>query len=431
MIKLSRYSQSENHLQKAERLIPLGSQTFSKSKTQYPVGISPFYLKKAKGSHVWDLDNNKYIDLVNSLAAITLGYGIPKLNKAAMKQLKSGTIYSLPGTLEYEVSVQLVNLIPSAEMVRFGKNGSDVTSAAIRIARAYTNREHIAVCGYHGWQDWYIGSTTRNKGVPKSVSELTHSFLYNKIETLKEIFSKYPNQVAAVIIEPMNNEYPQPYFLEEIRNLCNKETAVLIFDETITGFRFSKGGAQEVFNVTPDLSTFGKGIANGFPLSALVGKSEIMKEIENVFYSGTFAGDLLSLAVAKEVLIMHENNLVAETLIDIGTSLSEKVESVIDQTGMNHVLKLSGHPTWRFLNWSSINNISIQELKTYFMQEIFARGLLLLGTHNVSTAISDKDISRIVSIYQDVLSDMCKFIENGTLQAKLKVKPLEPIFKVR
>ena len=188
---MSRFSKSMQHLLRAERTIPLGSQTFSKSRTQYPVGISPLYATKAKGAEIWDLDGNKYIDLVSALASVTLGYGDRRFERAVSEQLKLGVSMSLPGVLEAEVAELIVEMVPSAEMVRFGKNGSDATSAAIRLARAYTGRDHIVVCGYHGWQDWYIGSTTRNKGIPQSVSDLTHKFEYNNIESLISILSEF------------------------------------------------------------------------------------------------------------------------------------------------------------------------------------------------------------------------------------------------
>ena len=195
----NRYRQSVDHLARAERTIPLGSQTFSKSRTQYPIGISPLYIGKAKGCKVWDIDGNEYVDLVNSLASITLGYGDKGVERVVKKQLRKGVSFSLPGTLEAEVAELIVSMVPSAEMVRFSKNGTDATSAAIRLSRAFTGRDHIAVCGYHGWQDWFIGSTTRNKGVPEVVSALTHKFEYNNIESLKSILEKFSNQFAAVI----------------------------------------------------------------------------------------------------------------------------------------------------------------------------------------------------------------------------------------
>ena len=364
---MSRYLNSESHLIRAEKTIPLGSQTFSKSRTQYPVGISPLYIQKAKGCKVWDIDGNEYVDLVSSLASVTIGYGNKKIERAVRNQLKKGVTFSLPGKLEAEVAELIVEMVPSAEKVRFGKNGSDATSAAIRLARAYTGRDDIAVCGYHGWQDWYIGSTTRNKGVPASVSNMTHTFAYNDFESLKRIIENSP-PLACVILEPMNTRFPENNFLEEIRLVTEKNGIVLIFDETITGFRFSRGGAQELFGITPDLATFGKGMANGFPLSAVVGKSEIMDEMENIFFSGTFGGELLSLAACKTVLEMHQSDEVVPQLIENGKNLNLELAELVESLDLTKVLSLSGHETWKFLNWNAQETVTVEELKTYFWQ---------------------------------------------------------------
>jgi glutamate-1-semialdehyde 2,1-aminomutase len=426
---VSRYSKSEAWLQRAEQTIPLGSQTFSKSRTQYPIGISPLYIEKAKGTLVWDIDGNKYVDLVSSLASVTLGHSDPEIKKAVREQLGKGVIYSLPGKLEAEVAEMICELVPSAEMVRFGKNGSDATSAAVRLARAFTGRNTVLVCGYHGWQDWYIGSTSRNKGVPSVVSELTKTFSYNDIESLKSLIRE--GDVACVVMEPMNLKFPNEGYLEEIRSLTAEKEIVLIFDETITGFRFSKGGAQELFGVTPDLSTFGKGIANGFPLSAIVGKREIMKEMEDIFFSGTFGGELLSLAAAKVVLEKHKKQDVSSKLASIGNELMVKVEEIIRDCRLEKVLNLSGHPTWIFLNWTATEEYSVEELKTFFMQEMFQRGVLILNTHNVSLAFGKKDFKVILNAYSATLQAISQGIEQGNLRERLLVKPLVPLFKVR
>ena len=426
-----RYEKSTNFLNLAEKLIPIGSQTFSKSRTQYPVGISPLYVERAKGCHTWDIDGNRFIDLVSSLASVTLGYQDRRVNRAVRKQLKLGSIFSLPGKLEYEVAEKIVNLVPSAEQVRFGKNGSDATSAAIRLARSVTGRSVVAVCGYHGWQDWYIGSTTRNKGVPSAVSDLTKSFTFNNIDSVKAIFVQNPGNVAAVILEPMNIDWPEANFLEGIRELCTKNGSVLIFDETITGFRFSKGGAQELFGVMPDLTTLGKGLANGFPLSAVVGKKEIMKEMNEIFFSGTFGGELLSLAAANEVLSQHLENTVIPKLYEAGESLNELTQKNLEDHQLTDVLSLSGHPTWRFLNWKDHESGSALEIKTYFMQECFKEGVLVLGTHNVTTAHTSKAIKSIGRRYSRIFSRLRANLEKNTLKSNLEVLPLQPLFKVR
>lgn len=428
---MKKFDKSTAQLFRAELSIPLGSQTFSKSKTQYPVGISPLYASKSKGAYLWDIDDNKYIDLVNSLAAVTLGYGDKGLQKSILKQLKLGVSLSLPTKIESEVAELVIDLVPSAEMVRFSKNGSDATSAAIRLARAFTGRDQIVACGYHGWHDWYIGTTSRNKGIPAPVSALTHNFQFNNIESLKNVLTLSEGKVAAVIIEPMNDTYPQPGFLEEVQTLAKKAGAVLIFDEVITGFRFSKGGAQELFNVTPDLSTFGKGIANGFPLSAVVGRREIMKEMENVFISGTFGGELLSLTAAKYVLQKHQKNEICEDLINKGTLLSDLTNELIDSFGLSNVVSLSGHPTWKFLKWNKSSEYSAAEIKTFFMQEIFQEGVLVLNSHNITQAHDKKIIMKIVAAYSKVFGRIAKAISKGSLREELRVSPLEPLFKVR
>jgi glutamate-1-semialdehyde 2,1-aminomutase len=427
----SRYRKSMAHLIRAEETIPLGSQTFSKSRTQYPVGISPLYIDRAKGASVWDVDGNEYIDLVNSLASVTLGYGDPDVDHAVRKQLEKGVSFSLPGILEAEVAELIVEMIPSAEMVRFGKNGSDATSAAIRLARAYTGRDHVAVCGYHGWQDWYIGSTARNKGVPESVSALTHKFIYNDVESLKSILEALPGKIAAIIMEPMTSEWPAPDFLEAVRGIASMAGAVLIFDETLTGFRYAKGGAQELFSVTPDLSTFGKGMANGFPISAVVGKREIMMEMEEIFFSATFGGELLSLAAAKVVLQKHASENVCQELVSIGENLASQVEKEVDLRGLSSVLSFSGHASWKFLHWTGSGKYDAAQLRTFFMQEMFSRGVLILGTHNVSLADTNRPVDKIMEAYSGTLQAIAEAIENGDLEARLHVKPLIPLFQVR
>ena len=428
---MGRYSNSEKQLAFAESVIPLGSQTFSKSRTQYPVGISPLFAKRAKGASIQDIDGHWYVDLVNSLAAITIGYGDRDISRAVKKQLSKGVIYSLPGTLEAEVASLIIELVPSAEWVRFGKNGTDATSAAVRLARAYTGRDLLAVCGYHGWQDWYIGSTTRDKGVPAVTKSLTKSFKFNNIDSLSELISKSPEQFAAVIMEPMNVSFPEKNYLHDVRKVCDDHGIILIFDETITGFRFARGGAQELFNVIPDLATFGKGIANGFPLSAVVGKRQIMKEMEEIFFSGTFGGELLSLASAKVVLEKHKKMDIAGILTEKGENLRNEVESMIVKNNLQNVLSLSGHPTWVFLNWTPTDQYSVDEFKTFFMQEMFQRGVLILNAHNISLAFGRKELQIVLKAYSETLQNLSNAINSRTLREKLLVEPLVPLFKVR
>jgi glutamate-1-semialdehyde 2,1-aminomutase len=426
-----KYQKSTNFLNRAELSIPLGSQTFSKSKTQYPVGSSPLFISRAKGPYAWDIDGNRYLDLVNSLAAITIGHSNKKITSAVRRQLKKGTLFTLPGILETEVAELIISTVPSAEMVRFAKNGTDATSAAIRLARSFTGRDEIAFCGYHGWHDWYIGATSMSKGVPRQVSDLTHKFIYNDIDSLETIFKHRPDKIGAVILEPMSSEYPRNNFLENVKAVTAKYGAILIFDETITGFRLSTGGAQQVFNVIPDLTTLGKGIANGYPLSVVTGRKEIMLEMEKIFFSGTFGGELLSLAAAKTVINLHIKHDVTYRLSQIGTEIASGLEKMILEYKLDQVLNLSGHPAWKFLNWNSINQFDSKTIKSFFMQEMLNKGVLVLSSHNVSLSLKERHIKKLLEIYSEVLFDISKSIADETLARRLKNKPLEPLFKIR
>ena len=423
------YRESDSLLDRALNSIPLASQTFSKSLTAYPRGVSPFFIEKGKGSKVWDVDGNKYIDFVNSLAAVTLGYCDKDVDKAVQKQMRNGVTFSLPHRLEMEVAEKLINIIPCAEKVRFAKNGTDATSASIRIARAYTGKEHIAVCGYHGWQDWYIGSTTRDLGVPKAVKELTHKFEYNNIESLEKIF--HEQELACVIMEPMNVEYPQDNFLEKVKALVHKNDALLIFDETITGFRYSLGGAQALFNVMPDLATFGKGMANGYPLSAVVGSNEIMQKVEDIFFSGTFGGETLSLAAANTVIDKYKKDNVPKYLNDLGNYLLKKLNQLIINEGLDDIFRTSGHPAWSFLQVKAQDKYTAFEIKTLFLQEMFKRGILILSSHNLNFSHSEEDIDKLISVYREVLPLIKQSIDDGNLIEQLNCKPLQPLFQVR
>jgi len=426
---MNRYKCSELLLKRALETTPLGSQTFSKSLTQYPRGVSPFFIKKGKGAEVWDVDGNEYIDFVNSLAAVTLGYCDADVDQAVQDQMQNGVTFSLPHTLEIELSEKLIDIIPCAEKVRFAKNGTDATSASIRIARAYTGKEHIAVCGYHGWQDWYIGSTSRDLGVPKAVKALTHKFEYNNIESLERIFQQ--NELACLIMEPMNVEYPQNNFLEKVKELVHNNNALLIFDETITGFRYSLGGAQELFNVIPDLATFGKGMANGYPLSAVVGSDKVMKKVEDIFFSGTFGGETLSLAAANAIIDKYKKVKVIKHFSEIGSYLLEQLNQLIDSEALSDIFWTSGHPSWSFLHIKEQKDYNTFEIKTLFLQEMFKRGILTLGSHNISFSHTKEVVDQLIDVYAEVLPMIEKNIKNQTLLENIQGDVLQPLFKVR
>ncbi|MCY4310582.1 MAG: aminotransferase class III-fold pyridoxal phosphate-dependent enzyme, partial [Rhodospirillaceae bacterium] len=385
------YEQSNLMLERAERVIPLGTQTFSKSWLQYPRGIAPLYLTHGRDARVWDVDGHRYVDMVCGLLPVILGYCDPDIDQAIREQLGEGITFSLAHRLEADLAERLVELIPCAEATRFGKNGSDATSAAVRLARAYTRRDRIAVCGYHGWQDWYIGATVRNKGVPKAVSELTSMFPYNDIEALHGLLNGRKGEFAAVMLEPVGRFEPEPGYLEAVQGVANKHGALLIFDEIITGFRVSLGGAQEYYGVTPDLSAFGKGMANGMPLSAVVGRQEVMKEMEEIFYSGTFGGETLSLAAAIAVIDKMRREPVVPTLWQRGEALAASVTEAIAQTGLESVITLGGLPPWTVLTFKDHPKASAEAVKTLFVREMLKAGVLINSSHNVCYSLSESD----------------------------------------
>ncbi|MFY0642739.1 MAG: aminotransferase class III-fold pyridoxal phosphate-dependent enzyme [Bermanella sp.] len=420
------YKNSLNLFDRAIKSIPVASQTFSKSHYSIPKGGAPLFLEKGKGDKVWDVDGNEYIDQVNGLLSVSIGYCDDDVDSAIKKQLKNGINFSLPHRLECEVAEKIIEIIPSAEMVRFGKNGTDVTSAAVRLARAYTNKNRVAICGYHGWQDWYIGITARNLGVPKVVSDLSVTFNYNDLESLENLFTCY-SDIGSVILEPMAAIYPSEEFLTGVRDLCNKYGAILIFDEMITGFRLHKGGAQALFGVTPDLSTFGKGMANGMPVSAIVGRKDIMEYMDKIFFSGTFGGETLSLAAASCVLDKYINLPVTEHFYEMGKMLTDGIDILKLKYDIDF-FNLIGHESWKVF---SINHTDDLLIKSIIIENLAKNGVLTIGSHNMSYSTNTQSIIKILSAYDKTFSLLTEGIRINNLNGLLSGDPIKPVFKVR
>jgi glutamate-1-semialdehyde 2,1-aminomutase len=424
---------NKSHLlfKKVEKLIPLASQTFSKSYLQYIKGAAPLFAVRAKGARIWDIDGNEYIDFINGLLPVILGYQYTAVDEAIRQQLKKGIIFSLSSPLEYELAELIIKHIPCAEMVRFGKNGSDATTGAVRLARAVTSRDHIAVCGYHGWHDWYIGSTTKNLGVPKDTIKLTQKFEYNNIKSLEQIFKANPGKIAAVIMEPMNYIEPEKNFLQKVKTLAHKNGALLIFDEVITGFRFGLGGAQKLFGVTPDLAAFGKSMANGMPISALVGKKKYMKKIEDIFYSFTNGGEALSIAAAIATIKEMEKKKVIEHIWKLGEYLITETNKLIKKNNLEEIIKIKGKPCWSLMFTYPYGKYSDLEIKSYLQQELIQAGFLWYGQHNMSFSHTKKDIDSLIKAYADIFPKLKILLDENKLNDALKGDPITNIFKVR
>ena len=327
-------SESDMLYARATGLIPAYSQTLAKGPGQYSNGIASKYLVRGKGSHVWDADGNEYIDYTMGVGPLSLGYCYPRVDKAIREQLDRGITFSQPHPLEVEVAELIRDVVPNAEMVRYSKTGAEVTTAAVRLARTFTGRDKVLCCGYHGWHDWYISVTDRNRGIPDVVKDLTYTFNYNDIQSL---IDSIDDETAAVILEPVVFEAPRDNFLALVKGVCEGNRVVLIFDEMWTGFRLAVGGAQEYFGVKSDLQCFSKAVANGMPLSILSGRSEIMSLLDKeVFFFTTFGGEALSLAAAKVTIEELRDKNVPEYLARQGRKLLAGYNELVVELEMSY-----------------------------------------------------------------------------------------------
>lgn len=426
-----RLEKSEKYWERAKKVIPAGTQTLSKGPTQYVQGVAPKYLKSGKGSHVFDVDGNEYIDYAMALHPVILGYSYPRVNEAIRRQLEDGTTFSLMHPLEVEVSEMLVDTVPCAEMVRFGKSGSDATSAAVRVARAFTGRDKIASEGYHGWHDWYIGTTEHSKGVPQAVKALTETFRYNDIESLRQVFAKNEGEIAAVIMEPVGIVEPEPGFLQEVKDLSHKNGALLIFDEVISGFRMSLGGAQEFFGVTPDLAAFGKAMANGMPISALVGRTDVMSQFNEVFFSHTFGGETLSLAASLATVSELREKKVIPYLWRQGKKLQEAYQKIAEEAHLEsgYTISCIGYPPRNVIAFRDVAGKDCLEMKSLFQQEMIKRGILFPGYNAISFSHSDEDIEKTIEAYVDSMKIVAKAAKENNFRKYLEGGVVSPVFR--
>lgn len=426
-----RFAESIRHFKHAAALIPTACQTFSKSRIQFPAGVTPDFLSHGQGGRVWDVDGNEYVDMVMGLLANVLGYCDPGVNAAISEQLTRGASFSLATTLEAEVAERIVEIIPCAEMVRFGKNGTDGTSAAVRISRAATGRNHVLALGYHGWQDWYVGATVRNKGVPTAVRELTQKVPYNDLAAIEQAYAAFDGDLACIILEPMSTAEPAPGYLEGLREFATQTGTILVFDETITGFRFSLGGAQEYFGVTPDLCVLGKGMANGMPLSAIAGRSDLMHEFNEIFFSGTFGGEALSLAAAKAVIDTFQREPVIETLWRKGAFLKREFGKIIDENGMAEGITLAGKEPWLVPVYGAVGRASPEEVKTFMVKSMVESGVLFGSSLNICYAHTDLELQHVIDAFENVVSTLRDEVQRPGLAKRLNCELIQPVFSIR
>ena len=416
---------SNDLYQRAKGLIPCYTQTLAKGPTQYVNGVAPKYLVKGKGSHVWDADGNEYIDYNMGIGPLVLGYAYPVVDEAIRLQLDDGITFSMMHPIEVEVAEILREIIPNAESVRYSKSGADVTSVAIRIARAYTGKNKILCCGYHGWHDWYVSTIALNAGIPEAVKDLTFTFSYNEIETL---LRSIDDDTAAVILEPVVFEAPLDNFLHKVAETCRNRGIILIFDEMWTGFRMSLGGAQEYFGIKADLATFSKAIANGMPLSVLTGRREVMKVLEDeVFFFTTFGGETLSLAAAKATIMEMKNKNVIASISATGEILKEGYNKIATELNLDFTRAL-GYNFRTMVTFDEKAGNPL-ELKSYVQQELIKRGILWSGMHNISYSHSMQDIEYTLSAYKEVLGLLKEALRDNTVLRQIRGIPVQPTFR--
>jgi len=396
------FSRSRALQAKAHRLIPGGAHTYAKGDDQFPER-APGFIVRGKGCHTWDVDGNEFIEYGMGLRAVTLGHAFDSVTEAAHRQMQRGINFSRPAKLEVDLAEALIGIIDGADMVKFAKNGSDVTTAAVKLARAYTGHDLVAICGdqpFFSTDDWFIGSTEMNAGIPRAIIDLTLKFRYNDLANLKELVAAHPGKIACVLMEAEAMVPPVEGYLEAVKQTCEENGIILIFDEMITGFRWHLGGAQKFHRVIPHLSTFGKGMGNGFAISALVGKRELMRlggidhDQPRVFLlSTTHGAENHSLTAALETIRIYREADVVGFLWRQGERLRDLINRSILENRLTGYFALLGRPCNLVFSTCDQNRTASQAFRTLFMQELIQRGVIA-PSFVVSYSHCDADIDR-------------------------------------
>ena len=422
--------------QKAHALIPGGCHTYAKGDDQYPE-IAPAFIVRGQGCHVWDVDGNEFIEYGMGIRAVTLGHAYPPVVEAAHRQMLLGNNFTRPAAIEVECAEEILGMIDGAEMVKFAKNGSDVTTAAVKLARAYTARDLVAVCAEHPFfsvDDWFIGATPMAAGIPLTMRNMTLKFHYNDLASVETLFSEHPGEIACIILEAETTEPPVTNFLHELQQLCKKNGTLLILDEMITGFRWHNGGAQAYYDIVPDLSAFGKALGNGFSISALLGKKAIMElgglyhDKERVFLlSTTHGAEAHSLAAATETMRIYQQQPVVEHLYRQGNRLAKGVNSAIVENRLQDYFHLAGKPCNLIYVTRDQDKNRSQPFRTLFLQEIIKRGIIAPSLV-VSFSHTDEDIDRTIEAIGASLNVYRKALAEG-LEKYLVGRSVKPVFR--
>jgi len=434
---VSRMILNSKYSERLHSVIPGGAHTYSRGDDQYPVN-APAILKRGEGCYVWDEDDKKLLDYGMALRAVTIGYANKRINEAAIRQINNGNNLTRPSFVELEAAELMVSLFDGLDMVKFAKNGSTVTTAAVKLARAYTGKKYIARCYDHpffSYDDWFIGNTVMDKGIPEEIKKLTLSFKYNDIQSLVKLFDEYNNDIAAVILEPAANEEPKDNFLHKVKDLCHQRGAIFILDEMITGFRYDLRGAQHYYNIIPDLATFGKGMANGFSVAALAGRREIMelggiqKEgQERVFLiSTTHGAEMSSLGAFVEVVNFYKEFNVTDHLWNYGKKLINGMNSIAMELGIDNYFKVVGVPVNpNYVTYDNNNKVNLS-FRTLFAQEMIKNGILMPWIA-LSYAHGEEELEMTLEATRKSLEIYRRALEDG-VDKYLVGRPIKPVFR--
>jgi glutamate-1-semialdehyde 2,1-aminomutase len=435
---VSKFTASAEHSAAARELIPGGAHTYARGDDQYPEGMAPV-IERGAGCRVWDIDGNEFVEFGSGLRANTLGHGFEPVVRAVQRYLPDGVGFVRPHRLEREAAERLIDLIPSAEMVKFGVNGSDATSGAVKLARAYTGRDMVAVCRQHPFfstDDWFIVTTPMSAGIPDSARPLTVHFDYNDLASLEALFAAHPGQIAAVVLEAETVEPPAPDFFAGLRQLCDRNGALFVLDEIITGFRWHERGAQYLYSIEPDLCTFGKGIANGLPLSALAGRRDVMRlgghvdDADRVFLlSLTAGGQPWALAAMLAVIDAYEQEGIAGQLHSIGADLRASVTDVVAAAGLGDYFQLRGRDCNLVYVARDADGQPSQEFRTLVLQEFLEHGLLA-PSFVVNAAHDPKAISQVTDAVAELMPVYRRALDDG-VGTVLRGRPVRPAIRRR
>ncbi|KUF16734.1 glutamate-1-semialdehyde 2,1-aminomutase [Streptomyces silvensis] len=418
-------------------LVPGGAHTYAKGDDQYPEGLAPV-ISHGRGAHVWDVDGNRYIEYGSGLRSVSLGHVHPRVTEAVRRELDRGSNFVRPSVVEVEVAERFLATVPTAEMVKFAKNGSDATTAAVRLARAATGRPRVALCGDHPFfsvDDWFIGSTPMSAGIPDATNDLTVAFPYGDLAATEELLTRYRDEVACLILEPATHTEPPPGYLAGLRELADRHGCVLVFDEMITGLRWSEAGAQGLYGVVPDLSTFGKALGNGFAVSALAGRRELMERGglrhagERVFLlSTTHGAETHSLAAAAAVLTTYVEEGVTARLHALGERLAAGVREAAAGMGVGDHVVVRGRASNLVFATLDEHGRPSQEYRTLFLRQLLAGGVLA-PSFVVSDALDDTDIEHTVDVVAQACAVYRKALDAGGPAPWLGGRPVKPVFR--